>query len=178
MRGLVFVLCMTISLNSFASGSPDSSAKGGPVARLDMEPGFFETPYVVVKGKRYDLGFAQRVDEQVLEVMSDNPKAVAFLEEHRSAGLRGTIGLFGGLGVAIGYLVVKRNDFQPGIYWGLFLVGAFYGVYNFQKSQAYLMKAVNAYNGVEYAPQAGFKLERTQPLDPKAVHVSLLSLSF
>lgn len=175
MRILTSALCMLISLNSLAS---EQLPKGGPAARLDMEPGFLETVYVVVNGKRYDIDFAQRIDEEALQAMSTNPRAVAFLEEHRSAALHGSIGLWAGVGGATAYLLMKRDNFQPAIYVSALLVGVFYGAYNLKSSQAYLMKAINAYNGVEYAPDAASNFKRSQTPDPNAIHVSLLSLSF
>ncbi|MBY0384180.1 hypothetical protein K2X05_03395 [bacterium] len=61
---------------------------------------------------------------------------------------------------AITYLAVRGyEDYEPGIYWGIFATGFITGLVLQQKSLAYLFKSINAYNlvGAQTAANLNFK---------------------
>ncbi len=132
-----------------------------PKAYLDMEPGFFSSGMkLYVDGKELNAEFWRLNGFSLSEAMKDNPQAFEYARKHETYGRWASISLWSGLGGAITYLAVRGyEDYEPGIYWGIFATGFITGLVLQQKSLAYLFKSINAYNlvGAQTAANLNFK---------------------
>lgn len=128
-----------------------ASLANTPKAYMDMELSFFAgPPSVFVNGKEVRSGFFTMQRYEISDLMSDNPSALAFAEKHEQHAKWASVSLWGGLAGALAYMAISGADkYRDDVYWGIFGVGFFSAIVLNQYSNAYLMKAINTYNGVD-----------------------------
>lgn len=151
--GLVFKSCLLSVLFLSLSTAQAQQTK----AYIEMEPGFFSVPVLIVNDKPtgyWDMD----------EAMKDNPQAYEYAQKYESYALWGNVALWGGLLGGLGYLIAESSRdggfdddrFNSGAYYGLLLGGLVVGGTLLQRSQSYFYKAINTYNGVGMKASASY----------------------
>jgi len=107
---------------------------------------FFDPYVLVVNGKEYRSQFFTGYSAATNE-FRNNPQAFELAQLSKKQRMASTWLIWGGLGVAITYLVsVDRDDYNDGVYWGLFAAGYIPGLYYDYQSRKNLNRAITLYN--------------------------------
>lgn len=137
MKRLMFVVLI---LSSFIGAQAHE-----PKAYFSRMPGFFTPPQMTVDGKPYDAnGFTYRFE--IADAMKSNPEAFQQAQIHEESMTRSSLYLWGGVGIAIAYLFSQRQNYNAGIYWGIFGTGLVFSVYEQRKGHEALNRAITIYN--------------------------------
>jgi hypothetical protein len=143
-----------------------TSAQAMPKMYLKSDGAFFPSFYLV-KGERavsYTPGFT---NAELTEQFEDNKLAFKEIEKYNSHTNRANLFIWGGLGLALTYLVTTdRDNFSAGTYWGVFGTGLIGGLYYAGKSTRSFYRAINIYN--EVPEEMSFKSQNSST--PKLVY--------
>ncbi len=125
-RGLMRILFITFIFSVFATTS-QAEVK----AYFEHDGHMFSMDKVVIDGKEISDSWGVY---SISEAMSKNTQARELAELHESYARRGNAWLWGGVGAAVVYGIStsssNQGNFNPSIYWGVFSVGFFTGVYH------------------------------------------------
>ena len=99
-----------------------------PKVYIKSSGNMFSTMYLVKNKKEIEFSNMSSSNE-LLDLFKDNEVSYQHIKNYQRNSTKFHISLLGGLGLAIVYLLSNRDNYSPGIYWGIFgtgLVGSLY----------------------------------------------------
>ncbi|MBL7542615.1 MAG: hypothetical protein JNL11_02310 [Bdellovibrionaceae bacterium] len=109
------------------------------------EAKFFKMPWVVIDEKEYHIQFFSG-RYNIGNALKSNPAAHELIQEYNTQMTYSNILLWGGLIAAIAYMRVSGDDYNQGVYWGIFGTGLATGIYQKYEAEKTLRRAFTIYN--------------------------------
>ncbi|MBK7890358.1 MAG: hypothetical protein IPJ84_05755 [Bdellovibrionales bacterium] len=151
-RNIMFSYPLSLLIALASVMTPASVAFAGEThAFITSEPGFFAAPMptIHIDGKVHKMGTFE-MGYEVAEAMRSNPVAYEWAKKHEAYSTVSSVALWGSYAAALAYLLSARSDDRNagGIYWGIIGVGLLTAIGCKKAADAYLYRAINAFNGV------------------------------
>ena len=106
------------------------------------------TMYSLVKGEKQVEFTEMSSDQELMDLFKDNKVSYGYIRDYGAYTKGFHISLWGGLGLALVYLLANSEDYSDTIYWGIFGTGFLGSIYYSGKARHSLHRAINTYNGV------------------------------
>lgn len=151
---LIFSVFFSLAFATIAT--PVSVAFAGETrAFITSEPGFFAAtmPTIHIDGKDHKMGTFE-MGYEVAEAMRSNPVAYEWAKKHETYSTVSSIALWGGYAAALALVLSSPPSTQRDVrrtetlYWTILGVGIFTAIGCKKAADAYLYRAINAFNGV------------------------------
>lgn len=134
---------------------PSTTLAAETRAYFTSDPSFFtwgNPTHVYVDGKEHKMA-AFEMGYEIAEAMKSNPIAYEWAKKHEAYSTASSIALWGGYAAALAILISSPRDRESvdttlSAYWTVFGVGLFTAIGCKQAADAYLYRAINAFNGV------------------------------
>lgn len=151
-RNIMFKkLLLTLGAVATAGASGSVAFARETRAYITSEPGFFSLamPVVHVDGTDHKVGTFE-MGYEVADAMKSNPVAYEWAKKHEAYSTASSIALWGSYAAGLAYLFSARSDDRnaEGVHWVIIGVGLFTAIGCKKAADAYLYRAINAFNGV------------------------------
>lgn len=114
-------------------------------AYFSKEHSFLYRGQIVVDGQKFEAK-TMTYKFEISAAMKSNPNAYVQARNHEQFMDRSSLYLWGGLGLAVAYLISQGKNYSPNVYWGIFGAGLGISLYEKSKGNTALQSAITIYN--------------------------------